>query len=97
MSFSHDKHCPGPEVIKLFLLNSTVGILTFMSMKNCMLIGVEHEKSFITSGSGYIFIEINKWLFESAVAQCLTRDRGAVGSSLTRVTVLWSLSKTHLS
>ena len=26
-----------------------------------------------------------------------TRDRGAAGSSLTGVTALWSLSKTHLS
>ena len=33
----------------------------------------------------------------SAVAQCLTRDREAPGSSLTGVTVLRSLSKTHLS
>ena len=29
--------------------------------------------------------------------ECLTLDRGAAGSSLTDVTVLWSLSKTHLS
>ena len=29
-----------------------------------------------------------------SVVECLTRDRGAVGSSLT---ALWSLSKTHLS
>ena len=30
--------------------------------------------------------------------ECLTRDRGAAGSSLTGVTALWSfLSKTHLS
>ena len=28
---------------------------------------------------------------------CLTRDREAAGSSLTGVTVLWSLRKTHLS
>ena len=27
----------------------------------------------------------------------VTRDRGAAGSSLTGVTALWSLSKTHLS
>ena len=32
-----------------------------------------------------------------SVVECLTRDRGAVGLSLTGVTVLWSLSKTHLS
>ena len=29
-----------------------VGILTFMSMKNSMLNSLEHEKSFITSGTG---------------------------------------------
>ena len=27
------------------------------------------------------------------MVECLTRDRGAVGSSLTSVTALWSLSK----
>ena len=32
-----------------------------------------------------------------SVVECLTRDRGATGSSLTGVTALWSLSKTHLS
>ena len=32
-----------------------------------------------------------------SVVECLTRDRGAAGSSLTGVTALWSLSKTRLS
>ena len=32
-----------------------------------------------------------------SVVECLTRDKGAAGSSLTGVTALWSLSKTHLS
>ena len=32
-----------------------------------------------------------------SVVGCLTRDRGATGSSLTSVTALWSFSKTHLS
>ena len=32
-----------------------------------------------------------------SVVECLTLDRGAAGSSLTGVTALWSLSKTHLS
>ena len=32
-----------------------------------------------------------------SVVECLTRDKRAAGSSLTGVTVLWSLSKTHLS
>ena len=32
-----------------------------------------------------------------SVVERLTRDRRAVGSSLSGVTALWSLSKTHLS
>ena len=32
-----------------------------------------------------------------SVVECLTRDRRAAGSSLTGITALWSLSKTHLS
>ena len=32
-----------------------------------------------------------------SVVECLTRDLGATGSSLTGVTALWSLSKTHKS
>ena len=32
-----------------------------------------------------------------SVVECLTQDREAVGLSLTGVTALWSLSKTHLS
>ena len=38
-----------------------------------------------------------KWERSGSVVECLTRDRRAAGSSLTGVTVLWSLSKTHLS
>ena len=32
-----------------------------------------------------------------SVVECLTRDREAAGSSLTGITALWSLSKTHFS
>ena len=32
-----------------------------------------------------------------SVVECLKRDRRAAGLSLTGITVLWSLSKTHLS
>ena len=32
-----------------------------------------------------------------SVIECLIRDRVVAGSSLTGVTALWSLSKTHLS
>ena len=45
------------------------------------------EKGFINSG----------WDPSGSVVECLTRDRRAAGSSLTCVTALWSLSKTHLS
>ena len=38
-----------------------------------------------------------KWECSGSVVECLTRDRRAAGSSLTGVTALWSLSKTHLS
>ena len=31
------------------------------------------------------------------MVECLTRDHEAAGSSLTGITELWSLSKTHLS
>ena len=30
------------------------------------------------------------------VVECMTRDQGATGLSLTRVTVLWLLRKTHV-
>ena len=37
------------------------------------------------------------WERSDSVVECLTRDRRAAGSSLTGITALWSLSKTHLS
>ena len=49
---------------------------------------------------GKIFVKtsIEEWRERSgSVVECLTRDRGAMGSSLTDVTALWSLSKTYLS
>ena len=40
---------------------------------------------------------LKKWGRSGSVVECLTRDRGAAGSSLTSVTALWSFSKTHVS
>ena len=40
---------------------------------------------------------INEREHSGSVVECLTRDRGAAGSSLTGGTALWSLGKTHLS
>ena len=46
-----------------------------------------------------IFTFYYKYIWErsGSVVECLTRDRRVAGSSLTGVTALWSLSKTHLS
>ena len=41
--------------------------------------------------------QICPWERSGSVVECLTRDRGAADWSLTGVTVLWALSKTHLS
>ena len=50
---------------------------------------------------GYLFgNDMKKEIFRErsgSVVECLTRDRRVAGSSLTGVTALWSLSKTHLS
>ena len=40
---------------------------------------------------------ISSWERSGSVEECFTRDQEAAGSSLTGGTVLWSLSKTHLS
>ena len=40
---------------------------------------------------------ISSWERSDSVVECLTRDPEAMDSSLTGVTALWSLSKTHLS
>ena len=42
-------------------------------------------------------LAINTFKLSGSVVECLTRDQEAAGSSLTGVTALWSLSKTHLS
>ena len=39
----------------------------------------------------------SRWERSGSVVECFTRNREAAGSSLTGVTKLWSLSKTHLS
>ena len=50
-----------------------------------------------TSGLFTILILVLYRERSGSVVECLTRDRRAAGSSLTGVTALWSLSKTHLS
>ena len=48
--------------------------------------------------NGYILLtQLGTRERSGSVVECLTRDRRTTGSSLTGVTALWSLSKTHLS
>ena len=44
-----------------------------------------------------LFTQRYIWERSDSVVECLNRDRKAAGSSLTGVTALWSLRKTHLS
>ena len=60
--------------------------LGFHCLYKYLFTGIQNEKA-----DKYIH------LIGSSVVECLTGDRGAAGLSLTGVTVLWSLSKTHLS
>ena len=45
----------------------------------------------------YLFDLILRPINSDSVVECFTRDLGAAGFSLTGITTLWSLSKTHLS
>ena len=56
---------------------------------------VEDHSKHPTLPTGYLnFIKRER---SGSVVECLTRNREAAGSSLTGVTVLWCLNKTHLS
>ena len=76
---------------------------TFVSDHNTdflMLYSVQLENMYSYLNSSLKLSDIVRGLScqrSGSVVECLTRDRGAVGSSLTGVTALWSLSKTHLS
>ena len=54
-------------------------------------------EDFISEIESFFFSYILCRERSGSVVECLTRDRRAAGSSLTGVTALWSLSKTHLS
>ena len=56
-----------------------------------------YEKAGIIIMMGLLCITISKRERSGSVVELLAQDRGAAGLSLTGVTVLWSLSKTHLS
>ena len=47
--------------------------------------------------TGQLLLDMPTGERSGSVVECLTRDQGAVGSSITSVTALWSFSKTHSS
>ena len=55
------------------------------------------EYDFMTANRLNMIFTITNWERSGIVVECLIRDREAAGLSLTGVTVLWSLSKAHLS
>ena len=61
-----------------------------------ILDSVNYYVMYVYNVSIYVYT-MDKWERSGSVVERLTRDRGAAGSSLTGVTALWSLSKTHLS
>ena len=69
------------------------------SRRNCARISKVPEKPDEDTDEPVMNIAqtLNIWERSGSVVDCLTRDRGAAGSSLTGVTALWSLSKIHLS
>ena len=94
------------NVVFIMLINvkmsTIVGILTFMSRINFMLIWVEHGKKFYNLRAsplplslymteilflGLFVCKTNKQTeCSGSLVECLTQDRGAAGSSLTGVT-----------
>ena len=68
-----------------YLVGPTPPTVLYQFFRNFMWFGYNPQINFTIQNLG------------SVVVECLTQDRGAAGSSLTGVTELWSLSKTHLS
>ena len=66
-----------------------------------IIIKIKTQKDFIKTQKDfkYVIFLVNFLTFlggSGSVVECLTQDRRAAGLSLTGVTALWSLSKTHL-
>ena len=81
-------HAPMYRILESLWHVSTSSVLRIQIVHTSYEIKSEANLSF------YLFSE-PIWERSGSVVECLTRDRRATGSSLTRVTALWSLSKTH--
>ena len=67
------------------------------TVSSCNICFINHELSLFRTTIGFRDTYRPCREHSGSVVECLTRDRMATGSSLTDVTALWSLSKTHLS
>ena len=78
-------------------------IKSFTIMKFRKYAGAQLDTCADNISNNIIIIQLNEYIRIpkreriGSVVECLTRDQRAAGSSLTSVTALWSLSKTHLS
>ena len=73
-----------------------VSTLTMAALNCNSLLHTLPHKVFDTLHSFHDLRKVH-WERSGSVVECLTQDQEATGSSLTGVTALWSLSKTHLS
>ena len=75
-------------ILHYFFLFSEIKLFFSCNIKPLFNIEVKKKSKWSKGGGGER---------SGSVVECLTRDRRAAFSSLTGVTGLWSLSKTHLS
>ena len=84
----------GPGTSKEARLDKIEGMKCIWS--NFFLLPFLSNLRFIFS-SDFPIVSLYSFMERSgSVVECLTRDREAAGLSLTGVTALWSVSKTHL-
>ena len=70
--------------------------IVFVCFLTLFMMGFPMHIDAVSVGLHIVYFN-GSWERSGSVVACLTRDRRAAGSSLTGVTALWSLSKTHLS
>ena len=103
---SHQLYRPRPTCRKIFLWKKTDmdGLRSSISSSSQTFLSTDYVDidsmwaAFKTTVTSAVDQHVpTKRERSGSVVECLTRDRRAAGSSLTGVTALWSLSKTHLS
>ena len=85
-------------------LTADPGVASLIRFRSHTFVEIDHQiistvilLPFVNHSRRVVVSYKQKWERSGSVVECLIQDRGAAGSSLTGVTALWSLSKTHLS